>query len=98
MAGPPPPAQVAPPPPDRRSTITTVTVAATGFYRDRDDYTAAVIGAPAVPRASGGIWSYVSRYSFRGDDRYRLDRTYRELTTCSATMLPAAGIAARWAT
>ena len=71
-APPPPPIPSAPPPPayDRDRDR---------YYRDRDDY------------FRGGDWrgrlfervrqdlDYVARYSFRGDDAYRLDRTFGEL-------------------
>lgn len=75
FSAPPPPVQVvpAPPPPDRRPDD------ADRFYRDRDDfYRARDWRARLFSRVRQDL-DYVSRYSFRGDDRYRLDATYREL-------------------
>jgi len=70
---PPPPAQMAPPPPDRREDDRDrFYQEREGFYRGRD------WRGQLFARVRQDL-DYVSRYSFRGDDRYRLDRTYREL-------------------
>ncbi len=69
-AAPPPP----PPPPGRRDDDRD------SFYRDRDDfYRGRDWRARIFDRVRQDL-DYVSRYSFRGDDRYRLDRVYQELT------------------
>jgi len=70
---PPPPVQVAPRlPPDRRDRD------GDRFYRDRDDFYRGDWRGQLFARVRQDL-DYVSRYSFRGDDRYRLDRVYREL-------------------
>jgi hypothetical protein len=73
-----PPFQAAPPP-DRRFDDRNYDRDDDRFYRERDEF------------YRGGEWQgqlfarirrdldYASRDAFRGDDRYRLDRTYREL-------------------
>jgi hypothetical protein len=82
-APPPPTAQVAPPPPDRRyddrDRDRPRDNDADRFYRDRDDfYRGRDWRGQLFARVRQDL-NYVSQYTFRGDDRYRLDRTYREL-------------------
>jgi hypothetical protein len=73
--GPPPTAQIAPPPPDRRDGDRD----GDRFYRDREDfYRGRDWRGQLFARVRQDL-DYVSRYSFRGDDRYRLDGTYRQL-------------------
>lgn len=48
------------------------------FYRDRDDFYRGDWRAKVFARVRQDL-DYVSRYSFRGDDRYRLADVYREL-------------------
>lgn len=68
-AAPPPP----PPPADRRNDDDD------RFYRDRDDfYRGRDWRAQLFARVRQDL-DFVSRNTFRGDDRYRLDRVYREL-------------------
>lgn len=67
------PAAVAPPPPERRDDDRD------RFYRDRDDfYRGRDWRGQLFARVRQDL-DFVSRYSFRGDDRYRLDRVYKEL-------------------
>lgn len=68
---PPPPPTVAPGPPGRGDDDR--------FYRDREDfYRGRDWRGKLFSRVRQDL-DYVSRYSFRGDDQYRLDRVYREL-------------------
>ena len=68
-----PPMQAASGPPDRRDDD------GDRFYHDRDDfYRGRDWRARLFARVRQDL-DFVSRYSFRGDDRYRLDRVYREL-------------------
>ena len=76
MGGPPPSAEVAPP--DRRFDEHDRDRDADRFYREREDFYHGDWRARLFQRVRQDL-DYVSRYSFRGDDRYRLDRTYREL-------------------
>jgi hypothetical protein len=70
---PPSSAQMAPPPPDRRDDD------GDRFYRDREDfYRGREWRGQLFARVRQDL-DYVARYSFRGDDRYRLDSTYRQL-------------------
>ena len=48
------------------------------FYRDREDFYHGDWRGHLFARVRQDL-DFVSRYAFRGDDRYRLDRTYREL-------------------
>jgi hypothetical protein len=74
-APPPPPAPAAGPPPDRRYDDRDDD----RFYRERDDfYRGRDWRGQLFARVRRDL-DYVSSFSFRGDDRYRLDRTYREL-------------------
>ena len=61
-----------PPPPDRRDE-------GDRFYRDRDDFYRGRDWRGHLFERVRQDLDYVSRDTFRGDDRYRLDRTYREL-------------------
>jgi hypothetical protein len=74
--GPPPPlAQITPPPPDRHDDDRD----GDRFYRDREDfYRSRDWRGQLFSRVRQDL-DYVSRYIFRGDDRYRLDSTYRQL-------------------
>lgn len=65
-----------PPPPDRRAEGPDRD--RDGFYRDRDNFYRGDWRGRVFARVRQDL-DYVSRYSFRGDDRYRLDRVYREL-------------------
>lgn len=68
-AAPPPPP---PPPPDRRDDER--------FYRERDDFYRGRDWRERLFERVRTDLDYVSRSSFRGDDRYRLDRVYQELS------------------
>jgi len=75
---PPPPLTVAPPPPGRYEDRDHDRDG-DRFYRDRDDfYRDRDWRARLFARVRQDL-DYVSRYSFGNGDRYRLDRTYREL-------------------
>jgi len=82
--GPPPSVQIAPPPPDRRDAGDRPRDGdrardSDSFYRDREDfYRGRDWRGQLFARVRQDL-DYVSRSSFRGDDRYRLDGTYRQL-------------------
>lgn len=65
-----------PPPPDRRYDDRDRDD--DRFYRDRDDFYHGDWRGRLFARVRQDL-DYVSRYSFRGDDRYRLASVYREL-------------------
>ena len=76
-----PPGQGAPPPPDRRFEGRDYDRDRDNdrFYRERDDYFRdRDWRGQLFARVRRGL-DYASSESVRGDDRYRLDRTYREL-------------------
>jgi hypothetical protein len=74
-----PPPQLIPPPPDRRYEDRGRGGDDERFYGDRDNfYRGRDWRGQLFARVRQDL-DYVSRFSFRGDDRYRLDRTYREL-------------------
>lgn len=75
--GGPPPAAV-PPPPDRRNDDRGRDADGDRFYREREDFYHGEWRGRLFSRVRQDL-DYVSRYSFRGDDRYRLERTYGEL-------------------
>ena len=76
-APPPPPPVAAPPPPERR--FDERDHDDDRFYREREDfYHGRDWRAQLFARVRQDL-DWVSRSTFRGDDRYRLDRTYREL-------------------
>ena len=78
-----PPAQGAPPPPDRRYEGRDYDRDRDRdndrFYRERDDFFRDRDWRGQLFARIHRDLDYASRDSFRGDDRYRLDRTYREL-------------------
>jgi len=74
-----PPTEVAPPPPDRRYEDREYDRDDDRFHRDRDDFYRGRDWRGQLFARIRGDLDHVSRYSFRGDDRYRLERTYREL-------------------
>jgi len=77
--GPPPSEQMAPPPPERRDDDRPRDRDDDRFYRERDDfYRGRDWRGQLFARVRQDL-DYVSRYSFRGDDRYRLAATYRQL-------------------
>lgn len=73
MSAPPPPP---PPPADRRYEDRDRD--GDRFYREREDFYHGEWRARLFSRVRQDL-DYISRYTFRGDDRYRLDRVYREL-------------------
>ena len=74
--GPPP---VMPPPPDRRDVDRGPADDRDRFYREREDfYRGRDWRGQLFARVRQDL-DFVSRYSFRGDDRYRINNTYREL-------------------
>jgi hypothetical protein len=74
---PPPPVQMAPPPPDRHDDDGGRD--GDRFYRDREDFYRGRDWRGQIFSRVRQDLDYVSRYSFRGDDRYRLAGTYRQL-------------------
>jgi hypothetical protein len=87
-----PSAQVVPPPPDRRydgrggydrdrdfDRDRDYDRGDDRFYREREDFFRGRDWRGQLFARVRRDLDYVSRYNFRGDDRFRLDRTYREL-------------------
>ncbi len=75
---PPPPVSVAPPPGPYGDRDRDRERDRDRFYGDRDDFYRGDWRGRLFARVRQDL-DYVARYSFRNDDRYRLDRTYREL-------------------
>ncbi len=73
FAPPPPtaPPPIAPPPPGRYPDDR--------YYREREEWYRSENWRERVFERTRQDLEYVARYSFRGDDQYRLDRTFREL-------------------
>jgi hypothetical protein len=74
-----PATEVAPPPADSRFEDRDYDRDDDRFHRDRDDFYRGRDWPGQLFARIRGDLDQISRYSFRGDDRYRLERTYREL-------------------
>lgn len=76
-----PPAERVPPPPDRRYEGRDYDRDSDNdrFYRERDDFFRGRDWRDQLFARVRRDLDYAARDTFRGDDRYRLDRTYREL-------------------